>query len=312
MFRLVSIELRKIFHKRSVYVIFGLMVFFCLFNNVLYYLDYNEEGFYKYAASLDLNVEIEKLETELSHYDVSKTTDSSMWLSLKSKIDILNLKKSFSSNSWQYNFIDDYFYDIFWKRNMYTYLLFDEDELQKIEAEYQLIHEKLVQGDWQYFIQLSIIKKKEEIESLTLQLEQVTDVLEKKNIENELKNEQDELKILEYRIHHQIQEGQNYLNVALEELGVNRRILEEMEQKNKLSLEEEIQYQEAFSLVKVDEYILKNRVNILKENTVNYQLRTISEDYELFLVLLILILSSTIICEEFQKGTIIVKSNEIN
>ena len=55
---------------------------------------------------------------------------------------------------------------------------------------------------------------------------------------------------------------------------------------------------------KIDEYILKNRVNLNKENNLNYQLRTIVEDYELFIIIIILMTSSILIGEELSKGTI--------
>ena len=56
--------------------------------------------------------------------------------------------------------------------------------------------------------------------------------------------------------------------------------------------------------MKVSEYILKHKKNINKQNNLSYQLRTIVSDYELFIVLLILIVSSTILTDEFRDGTI--------
>ena len=60
----------------------------------------------------------------------------------------------------------------------------------------------------------------------------------------------------------------------------------------------------AIKEAKISQYIIENKQNINKENNLNYQLRTIVEDYEIFITILILIVCSTIICEEFQNGTI--------
>ena len=46
------------------------------------------------------------------------------------------------------------------------------------------------------------------------------------------------------------------------------------------------------------------KININKVNTLNNQLRTFVDDYELFIIIIILISSSIIIGEEFNKGTI--------
>ena len=69
-------------------------------------------------------------------------------------------------------------------------------------------------------------------------------------------------------------------------------------------------YQETLDYIKkekelnISKYILDTKQNINKVNTLNYQLRTVLEDYELFIVLIIIIISSTIYAEEYQKGTI--------
>ena len=60
----------------------------------------------------------------------------------------------------------------------------------------------------------------------------------------------------------------------------------------------------AIKETKTSQYIIENKQNINKENNLNYQLWTIVDDYEIFIVILILIVCSTIICEEFKDGTI--------
>ena len=44
---------------------------------------------------------------------------------------------------------------------------------------------------------------------------------------------------------------------------------------------------------------MKNKINYNKENNLNYQLRTIADDYEIFIVILILVICGVIICDEF-------------
>lgn len=70
------------------------------------------------------------------------------------------------------------------------------------------------------------------------------------------------------------------------------------------SYQEKIDYIEKEKALNISKYILDTKQNINKSNTLNYQLRTVLEDYELFIVLLIIIISSTIYAEEYHKGTI--------
>ncbi len=66
MIKLIKIELKKILHKKSLTIILGIMVIFCLLNNILYWLDYDEEGIYQGMKAFDrgevkaMNVDFEK------------------------------------------------------------------------------------------------------------------------------------------------------------------------------------------------------------------------------------------------------------
>ena len=64
MIPLLQVELKKIFTKKSIYIIWGLMLIFCFLNNFLYWKDYDENGNYKYLEQEDLNEEKNRLEQE--------------------------------------------------------------------------------------------------------------------------------------------------------------------------------------------------------------------------------------------------------
>lgn len=305
MLRLIKMELKKVLYKKSIYVIVFLTLSFCILNNVLYYLDYDKEGFYRYSLSDDLNLEKDKLVKELSKYDIHKESDISMYLSIKSQIDILELKKKFSKNTWQYKLLHDYLYDLIYQKNMYTYVLDDKATLEEIKNKYEEQVQRFFHDDWKYFVKLEIDKEKGVISHLNLLLDDADDILSQREVQKQLVDERLKLKILEYRIKNNVKDENNYLNVTLNSYQENYRILNDLkDKKTNLSRDEKLIYQDTLSNLMVNEYILKYKQNINKENSVNYLLRTISEDYEVFLVLLILIVSSTIICEEFQKGTI--------
>lgn len=71
-----------------------------------------------------------------------------------------------------------------------------------------------------------------------------------------------------------------------------------------MNYNQRLEYNNVIEDLNINKYIIENKVNIDKQNTLNYQLRTIVDDYELFVIIVILIVSSILIGEEFSRGTI--------
>lgn len=305
MIKLITIEFKKILHKKSLFVVLGLMVIFCFLNNILYWTDYDEDGNYKYETKENLQEGKENLKTELAKYSSTKESDFSMYLSLKTKLDIIELKEKYSEYSWQYKKINDYLYDLLYQVNLYTYVEENDSLLKEKNEEYQKNLEKLTQNDWQYFIHREIEKIKEENEKIKMNLESVADKKIKQELQETMTENQEKLKILEYRLKKDIKEDHSYLNKALTSYQEYSKTLRYYKKLNrKLSFEENKEYQKAQSEVLINQYIIEHQININKQNNLNYQLRTIIEDYEIFFVMIILIVTSIVFCEEFQTGTI--------
>ena len=298
MLKLISIELKKLFHKKSIYIIFFLMTIFCILNNVLYYKDYNEEGFYKYEPKENLKEQKENLEKEISNYNLDNSQDKIMYITIKSKIELIELKEKYPQTSWQYHRLNNNFYDLIYKKNYYKYILHEENNI-----DYNTKIEKLSKNNWEYFINEDIKNEEEKKNTILFNLKNEKDKQNINNLKQDLKNINNNIKILKYRKINNIKEEKTYLNKALEDIEKNKIIVNNLKN-NKLTHEEQISYNNAKSELELNKYILKHKQNINKENTLNYELRTISEDYELFIVILILIIATNSICEEFTKGTI--------
>ena len=76
-----------------------------------------------------------------------------------------------------------------------------------------------------------------------------------------------------------------------------------MQEGKKNTYQERIHYQELKKEKKINEFILKSRVNYQKENTVNALIFGIMNDYEFFFVVILLMVSAMMICDEYQSGT---------
>lgn len=281
------------------------MGLFCLLNNILYWTDYDEDGNYKYTSLDNLKKEEEKLQEELKKYDITRDDDVSTYLTIHTKLDLIKLKKQFPSTSWQYRKIDTYMYQIVYQLNYCNYKKEAECIISAVEEEYTEVLEKFKQDDWKYFLEKQKDELKERQKDIESQLSQVTIQQEKSDLEQSLSETKQQIKILTYRLENNIKEDSSYLNVALEAYQENKQIVMHYQELNKnLNRQEELEYRDALKKMKINQYIVNHRQNINKQNNLNYQLRTIVEDYEIFIVILILIIGSTIICDEFRDGTI--------
>ncbi len=95
----------------------------------------------------------------------------------------------------------------------------------------------------------------------------------------------------------------NYLNEAKYQYQKNLELKENYKDK-KLSYNEKLKYQTILENIELNKYIIDNNKNINDYKTLNYQLKTTLEDYEIFIIIIILITSSTIISNELKEGTI--------
>ena len=133
-----------------------IMLLFNLLNNILFYTDYDKEGFYKNQETDNLINQKELLEEELIKYDYNKENDISKYINLKTKLDIIELKEKYKVNSWQYNKINDYLYNIVEEINIYKYKIKDDKLLQESYLKLEKLLIKFKNDDWQYFINLEI------------------------------------------------------------------------------------------------------------------------------------------------------------
>ena len=303
MFNLILIELKKIFHKKSIYIVWVLLFGFCVANNILYKVNYDDEGYYINDYIKDNSKEIEKLESELGKYDKDKIDDVFMYVKVKTELDLLNIKNNYNIKSWQYNKVD-YLEDDIYNINYYSYIDDDKDKYNEYVRSYNDKIDRFNNNDSKYFVYLERDDIKNNIKELEDELKDITDKLEKENHNELIKKYRDKLNILNIRINNDIDYGINYLNDALisYEDGLNK--LNDYNDISNINYNDRVKYNEIVSNVKINKYIIDNKVNLNKENNLNYLLRTIIEDYQLFIVIAILLVSGSIVSEEFNKGTI--------
>ena len=198
--KLILIELKKVFHKKSIFMLMIVMVIFNALNNILFYTDYDDFGNYKYTERENLSNQKNLIEEELVKYDYNKEGDVSLYINLKTKLDIIKLKEKYSTDTWQYNKINDYLYNAIEDINIYTYQFIDDNSLKESQKKLTYLLTKFKEDDWQYFIKLQIKELKNEQIELENKTNNIDDLKEKQNLEDIYQKNELDLYILNYRI----------------------------------------------------------------------------------------------------------------
>ncbi|MEE3342935.1 MAG: ABC transporter permease [Bacilli bacterium] len=304
MFKLVKIELLKILKHKSIYIVLAITFSFCLLNNIIYKNDYNNEGFYKYTTNNNINKQIKKLEKENNKYDINKESDKTLLIENKTKIEILKIKKQYSKEDWRYIKAKDYLYDTLYKYNYHKYIDNDTNKIEYYNNKYNNYKDKIKKNNWMYFLKKEKKELNNNIKDLINIQNNSNNTKDKLDINNTIKELKSNLTIINYRINKKINYNNTYLNQALKEYKENLQKEKYCKNLKKLNYNKKLECYNTISSLNINKYIINKKINVNKVNTLNYQLRTIADDYELFIVLIIIISSSILISEEFNKGTI--------
>ena len=302
MINLLYTELLKIFHKKSIYIIWILIFIFCLFNNILYKLDYDQEGYYIKENKITNKHEIEELTKKLKKYDKNKKEDVEIYVDTKTEIDILKLKNKYNKKSFQYakvDYLKNNLYDI----NYYTYIEKNNIELEKSKQEYYRNLDKFNKNQWVYFVEKEKKEKEQELKKIKEEINNNQNKKEQEELKETIKKLKTEIDIINIRINNNINYGINYLNDALTLYQESKEKINECNIKYD-NYESKMKCNEFKRNLYLSKYIINKKVNLKQENNLNSLLRTIIEDYEIFIIIIVLLVSSSIISEEFNKGYI--------
>ena len=190
--KLIYNELYKIFHKKSIYILWLCIFIFSLINNILFKITYNNEGYYTDTKKDNKEEKIEELETKIKNeQDIEYVRD-------KTNLDILKLQSNYQKDTFQYNKTKDYFYNTIYNINYYTEIEENTSLLEESKNTYNKYLNWFNNNNNNDFI-------KEKIKEIDEKLE-----IDKNNQELILQKE-----ILLLRLNKNIDYSTNYLNDAI-------------------------------------------------------------------------------------------------
>ena len=302
MSNLIKNELTKIFKKKTIYITMLLIFLMIVFINCINkYSNSSSYSAYMYSESY-----IESLKDELSNLNPEKPSDVTLYINLKSKLDLSNLMEKYKDSDWKLSIINDRISPYITEINTYTYGADkSEEQARKATKEMENIIAKLDENDWKYFANEDLQNANSMIEELNKQKAQTQDTEIIKGLNNEIENAKVEKEIAEYRLKKNIPYGVDYLNIALTRYQTSSETLISYDLDNKeLDFEEQKEYNNALTTKEESRYIIETGTDINKSDSLKGSLQYFYSQYGVFIIVVIIMIAGTIVSEEFNKGTI--------
>lgn len=300
MINLIGNEFKKVFKKKTIYILLVIIIGYILLSNIIIKL--TDEGYrYNYYYEGD----IEYYESYLSDLDPNNPSEYPYFAEYKRQVEVLNLTKAYGNNSWQAYVINT-------KLPAYIDTLIEheyskgvtEEAYNEAKAAYDTALEKLEAGDWKYFAEQEIaytnraIEEQEELLKTAIDQETINSI--KQTIANLEVNKQTE----EWRLEKNISYAPSFLNSAIQDFYVSQTALNGYLNRNieDLEAEELSYYQDNLQNSSLNRYYIENNIS-LDSNSRDLFINLFG-NYELFILLVGIVIAGSIVSEEFNRGTI--------
>ena len=299
---LIKNELIKIFKKKSIYIIMLIVLAYTILINCI--AKYNSDSYsgYNYYSENYINEYVKK---ELSQLDPNKSSDTGLYIELKTDLDTYELINKYDNTSWQCKFIQENVYSLINEKNTYTYgIEKDENKVKEIENQINKIIEKLDNDDWKYFANLELEQAEKQLDELEEEKSITDDKKVLRDIDIAIECARIDKEVAEYRINKEIKYGSDYLNSALRDYeNSSKNIIELQNNSEEMSYQEKLAYNESLENKEISRYIIENNVDLYSTDTKG-MLENFFNEYGIFIIVVIVMIAGTIVSEEFNKGTV--------
>lgn len=281
MIRLIKAELKKIFHKKSFYIVTIIFVFYAILTNFIYKSMSN----YNY----DEQINIEEYKEINSKLDLTNEENIYEYITNLTIIETEELKKDCTNSNCKY-VIENFIYNLLTEAYQEKYINQSEEEYLALMNKYDIYKRELKQNNWKYFTNLKI----EELEnSLVSQKDTLT-----------IERYKETIALEKYRLEKNIDYSENYLNEAILSLEENLFEYYNLKNKDNLSKEELERFYYLEENYLTNHYVLDNEKDVNNTTNLNSVLKNFTSEFGLFILIYVVMLSGSIVSEEFNKGTI--------
>lgn len=289
MINLIGNELKKIFKKKTLVILFIIVLAFCIISNGL------SKVFDKYIISEDMFDE-DYYEAEIKF--AKESGDIDYQRQCEAGLEAYKIIKKYEKDSWQKYVIEEKLQPL-----IYEMLKLEKgEEYEKLKKEYDEILANIEKGDWRLFADS--------------ELKDIDEQLKVENDKESLELLKEEKQVLEWRLEKDIPYGKSNLNKYLLSWISAKNQIREFEKNKKPSYKEKVDNQKNIEAVKLCEYAIKNKINenviITESDELKYNIKDNAksllldsvQSFSFFIIISAIVIAGTIVSEEFNKGTI--------
>ncbi|MBE6151006.1 MAG: ABC transporter permease [Firmicutes bacterium] len=287
---LIKNEIYKILHKKSLYIVLLITTLFVLLTQLIYNSDL--------TVSVYIEDNYESEEYFVKVMENEGETDSEEYLDSKIYVETYKYADSFGKDSWQKYIINNHeiyngkVYSIIERIVKYE-LGKNKNKIEYEEAlkEKEELTKELKNLDWKTFL-------KNDIERIKINIKN-SESAEKYYLEAELE-------VLYLREKYNIEYKYDEFNEYLDNYKSNRATLisYEIVDEDNLKPEQKNIIKEAKKEVELAKYKIENHIEKIEYGSNHYILSNFYTEYFTMIIIIIILISGSIVSEEFSKGTI--------
>lgn len=300
MINLIGNELKKIFKKKTIYILLIIIVGYILLSNIM--IKATDDGYvYNYYYEGD----IEYYESALKSLDPNNAADVQDYVNYKNQADLLKLTKEYGNDSWQAYVINKKLLDEINTLNCYEYTdEITEDAYNDAKSSYDTALEKLEADDWKYFVNEDLKETNKAIEEQNALKASTQDSVALAEIDKTIEDLQVQKQVDTWRLEKNISYAPSFLHEAIENYYIAQTELNDYDSSkvNELSSDELQYYQSILEQANLNKYYIDNMITL--DNNNRDILINLFSNYELFILIVGIVIAGSIVSEEFSKGTI--------
>ena len=300
MINLIKNEFTKVFKKKTIYILLIITLGYIVLSNfIIKYTTNDNVRFYFYEGDASY------YESVLSSLDPNDPAEFPQFMENKRQLEAMDLTLKYGNESWQAYVINTKLigYIDTMIEHEYTDNITEEAYNEAKEA-YDEALERMESDDWKYFVNTDLENINSSLQSQYELRETTTDQSSLTSINNIIMNLELEKQINEWRLEKNISYAPSSLNTALENYYSYQTSVYDFEKDDidNLSEDDKSYYQNSLEQAALNKYYIENDISLETDN--RQIMLNLFSNYEIFILIIAIVIASSIVSEEFSRGTI--------
>lgn len=304
MVSLIKNELTKIFKKKAIYITFIITLAFIILCNII--IKVQENG-----SHYDTTAETKFYEEQLKQLNPEDSQNLEIYVMYQTELDTIKLVQTYGGyKSWQAQIIQNKIRSLIHQMNTYLYGKKDQKEYQNLKTQYELLINKLNTDDWHYFAEEELKQVQENLKQQRELKNQMHTSSELREIENTIKNLELEEQTIKWRLEKDISYAESYHNTCLIQYKASKIGIWEYENSSNSSnnskeeYSKKRQYYNDLKTASISQYDIEHKTTAGKQANARGMLLESLSEYEIFIIVMTIMIAGSIVSDEFSKGTI--------